>query len=85
MARRRFISRAGVVPQRFFLLHALERFSLAVEYLENGQKLCDLQKVLNAARQGYNLIHWTQSGMTYWLVSDLNFAELSECARLLKE
>src|SRR5262249_16137670 len=37
------------------------------------------------ARQGYNLIHWTQSGMTYWLVSDLNFAELSECARLLKE
>jgi anti-sigma factor RsiW len=37
------------------------------------------------ARQGYNLIHWTQSGMTYWLVSDLNFIELSECARLLKE
>src|SRR5262249_5890015 len=37
------------------------------------------------ARQGYNLIHWTQSGMTYWLVSDWNFAELSECARLLKE
>ena len=37
------------------------------------------------ARQGYNLIHWNQSGMTYWLVSDLNFAELSECARLLKE
>jgi len=37
------------------------------------------------ARQGYNLIHWTQSGMTYWLISDLNVAELSECARLLKE
>jgi anti-sigma factor RsiW len=36
-------------------------------------------------RQGYNIIHWTQSGMTYWLVSELNLAELSECARLLKE
>lgn len=36
-------------------------------------------------RQGYNLIHWTQSGMTYWLVSDLNLMELSDCARLLKE
>src|SRR5438067_2297509 len=21
-------------------------------------------------RQGYNLIHWTKSGMTYWAVSD---------------
>ena len=37
------------------------------------------------ARQGYNLIHWTRSGMTYWLISELNFTELNECARLLKE
>ena len=36
-------------------------------------------------RQGYNVIHWTQSGMTYWLVSELNLPELTECARLLKE
>jgi anti-sigma factor RsiW len=36
-------------------------------------------------RQGYNLIHWTSSGMTYWLVSELNLTELQECARLLKE
>jgi anti-sigma factor RsiW len=36
-------------------------------------------------RQGFNLIHWTQSGMSYWLVSELNLTELSECARLLKE
>ncbi len=36
-------------------------------------------------RQGYNLIHWTKSGMTYWLVSELNLTELSECARLLME
>jgi anti-sigma factor RsiW len=37
------------------------------------------------ARQGYNLIHWTQSGMTYWLISELSLTELNECARLLKE
>jgi anti-sigma factor RsiW len=37
------------------------------------------------ARQGYNLIHWTKGGMTYWLVSELNLTELKECARLLKE
>ncbi len=36
-------------------------------------------------RQGYNMVHWTQSGMTYWLVSELNPTELNECARLLKE
>jgi anti-sigma factor RsiW len=37
------------------------------------------------SRQGYNVIHWTQSGMTYWLVSELNPSELNECARLLRE
>jgi anti-sigma factor RsiW len=36
-------------------------------------------------RRGYNLIHWTRAGMTYWLVSELNATELGECARLLKE
>jgi anti-sigma factor RsiW len=33
-------------------------------------------------RQGYNLIHWTKSGMTYWAVSDLNSSELQEFVRL---
>ena len=35
--------------------------------------------------RGYNLIHWEKSGMTYWLISDLNPEELTQCARLLKE
>jgi len=35
-------------------------------------------------RQGYNLLHWTQSGMAYWAVSDLNSAELQEFARLVQ-
>jgi len=37
------------------------------------------------AHRGYNLIHWEESGMTYWLISDLNAEELSECASLLRE
>jgi anti-sigma factor RsiW len=35
-------------------------------------------------QQGYNLSSWTQSGMTYWVVSDLNAAELHEFVQLLK-
>ena len=35
-------------------------------------------------RQGYNLIHWTKSGMTYWAISDLNLAELQELAEQLQ-
>jgi anti-sigma factor RsiW len=35
-------------------------------------------------RQGYNLIHWTKSGMTYWIVSDLNLAELQQFAEDLQ-
>ncbi len=36
-------------------------------------------------RQGYNLIHWTRSGMTYWAVSDLNSSELQEFVRLAQD
>jgi anti-sigma factor RsiW len=35
-------------------------------------------------RQGYNLFHWTQSGMTYWAASDLNSTELQEFVRLVQ-
>ena len=35
-------------------------------------------------RQGYNLIHWTRSGMTFWAVSDLNLSELQQLAELLQ-
>jgi len=35
-------------------------------------------------RQGYQLIQWTQAGMTYWAVSDLNERELQEFVRLIQ-
>ena len=30
------------------------------------------------SRQGYNLIHWSEEGMIFWAVSDLNEKELME-------
>jgi anti-sigma factor RsiW len=36
-------------------------------------------------RQGYNMIHWTGSGMKFWAVSDLNSVELHEFARLVQQ
>lgn len=33
-------------------------------------------------RQGYHVFHWTQSGMIYWAVSDLNNSELQEFVQL---
>ena len=35
-------------------------------------------------RQGYNLIHWDESGMKYWLISDLNEGELRQFADIIK-
>ena len=32
-------------------------------------------------KQGYHLIHWVEGGMSFWAVSDLNEAELTEFAR----
>jgi anti-sigma factor (TIGR02949 family) len=37
-----------------------------------------------SVRQGYNLIHWSASGMNFWAVSDLNRAELAEFAHLVR-
>lgn len=34
--------------------------------------------------QGYHLFSWTQSGMTYWAISDLNTEELREFVRLVQ-
>ena len=34
--------------------------------------------------QGYNLVHWTESGMTFWAVSDLNRADLTGFTQLMK-
>jgi anti-sigma factor RsiW len=36
------------------------------------------------ARQGYNIVHWTRSHMTYWAASDLDKTELEEFVQLVQ-
>jgi anti-sigma factor RsiW len=36
------------------------------------------------SRRGYNLVHWTGAGLTFWAVSDLNTDELREFAQLVR-
>ncbi|MBI3608178.1 MAG: anti-sigma factor [Nitrospirae bacterium] len=38
-------------------------------------------EIQSRSLQGYNLLWWTQSGMSYWVVSDLNAQDLQEFAR----
>lgn len=37
-----------------------------------------------APHQGYHVLHWTQGGMSYWAVSDLNENEMKEFVRLVQ-
>lgn len=43
---------------------------LSTDESESGNKMM--------TRQGYNLIRWNKSGMTFWAVSDLNLNELQQ-------
>jgi anti-sigma factor RsiW len=36
-------------------------------------------------RGGYNIVHWTKSGMSYWAVSSLSAAELGKFAQLVSQ
>jgi len=40
--------------------------------------------VTTTARQGYNVLHWTDSGLNYWVVSDLERNQLEKFVELLK-
>jgi anti-sigma factor RsiW len=44
-------------------------------------KDADSEPTARAPINGYNLIHWSHGGMTFWAVSDLNEKELMEFAR----
>jgi anti-sigma factor RsiW len=37
------------------------------------------------SQKGFNMIHWTKAGMTYWAVSDLGIGELRQFSELYKE
>lgn len=40
------------------------------------------QSAQHVSVNGYNIVHWTQSGACYWAVSDVNNTDLSEFAKL---
>jgi len=44
-------------------------------------KAADSHPAASAPRRGYHLIHWSDAGMVFWAVSDLNEKELMEFAQ----
>ena len=38
----------------------------------------------NSVDRGFNIIHWSKDGMTYWAVSDLNTSELEQFTHLIQ-
>ena len=42
----------------------------------------DSKPAASAPIQGYNLVHWSQTGMVFWAVSDLNEKELADFAKI---
>jgi anti-sigma factor RsiW len=40
---------------------------------------------ISQVRGGYNIVHWTKSGMAYWAVSSVNGAELAKFSQLVRE
>ena len=42
------------------------------------------EKALQEKREGYNLLYWSQDGMTFWAVSDLANDEIRSLAHLLQ-
>jgi anti-sigma factor RsiW len=42
------------------------------------------EKVRQEKREGYNLLYWSQGGMTFWAVSDLGSDEMQALASLLQ-
>jgi len=45
---------------------------------KSGSSPDEANRVLT--RQGYNLVHWTHAGMTFWAVSDLELPQLQQFA-----
>ena len=41
-------------------------------------------EIARVTRQGYNLFHWSRSGMNFWAVSDLEEGQLQEFANYCK-
>lgn len=43
------------------------------------------QPAQHLSQAGYNIIHWTKSGTTYWAISDVNSIDLTEFVQLITQ
>jgi anti-sigma factor RsiW len=59
-----------------------EHFINLFVWPDSGGESRDFQR---ETRQGYHLIHWSKTGMNYWIASDLDPIELNELAQRLQE
>lgn len=50
-----------------------------------GDRGHDSTELKQSEQNGFHLVHWTQGGLQYWAVSDLNAVDLAEFARLVQE
>ena len=64
------------------VMHGYLDGELDLFWPNSGTEPGDSQRV---TRQGYHLVHWSNAGMNYWIVSDLNPTELNELAQRLRE
>ncbi|WP_414475132.1 anti-sigma factor family protein [Microvirga sp. M2] len=60
--------------------HIINLFIWPAEKSEIG-----LARSQSSVNNGYNMLHWSDRGMTFWAVSDLNAAELQEFMRRFQD
>ncbi|MGA6972648.1 MAG: hypothetical protein WBY93_13515, partial [Candidatus Binatus sp.] len=60
--------------------HDKHLISLTEMPAESHIELAKIRRTIN----GYNLVHWTENGVSYWAISDLAVAQLEEFARLFR-
>jgi anti-sigma factor RsiW len=60
--------------------HLINLFIWPAEKTEGG-----VERVQSSVNNGYNTLHWSGSGMTFWAISDLNPAELQEFMRRFQD
>ncbi len=53
-------------------------------FISPAEHLADTLPVTQV-RGGYNIVHWTKSGMAYWAVSSVSGAELGKFAQLVRD
>ena len=73
--------RLDYVGNRAVAVLVFHRYKHVINLFIWPTKESDSEPAVRTAINGYNLIHWSRGGMTFWAVSDLNERELMEFVR----